>query len=36
MELHGVGSFEPGLGGLDDAMAPPNGVDTLVASSGQL
>lgn len=31
-----VGNFEPGLGGLDDAILHPNGVDTLVASSGQL
>jgi hypothetical protein len=31
-----VGNFEPGLGGIDDVLAHPNGSDVLVAARGQL
>src|SRR5262245_7187519 len=31
-----IGNFEPGIGGIDDILAHPNGADVLVVSSGQL
>ena len=31
-----VGNFEPGIGGIDDVVAHPNGTDVLVIASGQV
>jgi len=31
-----VGNFAPGLGGIDEVLAHPNGADVLVVSSGDL
>jgi len=31
-----VGNFEPGIGGVDEVLAHPNGSEVMVAASGQL